>query len=73
MKRQLLLSLTLSLLVSTAFAMPANEQAVSAEVKTSSAAIHSIVAEGGSTHPAQQYQRVAQDGSDYAKAQHSRG
>jgi hypothetical protein len=73
MKRQLLLSLTLSLLASTAFALPANEQAVSAEAKASSVLIHDTLADGGSSHPAQQYQRVAQDGSDYAKAQHSRG
>jgi hypothetical protein len=73
MKRQLLLSLTLSLLASTAFALPASEQAVSAEAKAVSALVHPTLADGGSTHPAQQYQRVAQDGSDYAKAQHSRG
>ncbi|WP_397450149.1 hypothetical protein [Pseudomonas sp. NA-150] len=87
MKRQLLLSLTLSLLASTAFAMPASEQAVSAEAKTS-AALHDTLAEGGSdranaqhqrvadsgaSHLVQQYQRVAQDGAEYVNAQHARG
>jgi hypothetical protein len=73
MKRQLLLSLTLSLLASTAFALPASEQPVSAEAKASSAAVHPLFSDSGSSHPAQQYQRVAQDGADYVKAQHSRG
>jgi len=87
MKHPLLLSLSLSLLASTAFAMPANEQAVSAQAKPASAtAFHTIaeggsdraikrsgrVAESGSGRLIQQYQRVAEGGSDRLIEQHRR-
>lgn len=87
MKRQLLLSLILSLLAANTFAMPANEQAISAEAKPGSAVIHHTVAEGGSdrlieqhsrvadtgsARLIQQYQRVAESGSDRLIEQHQR-
>ncbi|SFX79789.1 hypothetical protein SAMN03159309_02766, partial [Pseudomonas sp. NFACC36] len=47
MKRQLLMSLSLSLLASTAFALPASEQATP-QVKDSHSVYSQTVAEGGS-------------------------
>jgi hypothetical protein len=87
MKRQLLLSLTLSLLAANTFAMPASEQAISAEAKPAPTVIHHTVAEGGpdrlieqpsrvadsgSARLIQQYQRVAESGSDRLIEQHQR-
>lgn len=66
MKRQLLLSLTLSLLAANAFAIPAAEQNISAEATSGSAVISQpldSLAEGGSDRVLQR-DRVAEGGSD---------
>lgn len=62
MKRQLLLSLTLSMLASTAFALPAAEQATP-QVKASQSAFGQTVAADGSDRTPQG-QTLAADGSD---------
>lgn len=72
MKLRLLLSLTLSMLASTAFAMPATEQAVSAQAKTVPVNVFNTVAETSSGRLIQQYQRVAEGGADHLAAQHRR-
>ncbi|MDY7563158.1 hypothetical protein QN382_05210 [Pseudomonas sp. 10B1] len=87
MKHPLLLSLTLSLIASCAFAMPVSEQAVSAQAKPVLAATFNTLAEGDSDHAnkqsgriadtgtgrlIQQYQRVAEGGSDRLLEQHRR-
>ncbi|MEB0040994.1 MULTISPECIES: hypothetical protein [unclassified Pseudomonas] len=85
MKHPLLLSLSLSLLASSAFAMPASEQALSAQAKPASAALFNTLSEGGSDHAIkqrgriadtgrliQQYQRVAEGGADRLLEQHRR-
>ncbi|WP_339431802.1 MULTISPECIES: hypothetical protein [unclassified Pseudomonas] len=62
MKRQLLLSLTLSMLASTAFALPAAEQATP-QVKTSYSVFSQTVAADGSDRTPQG-QTLAEDGYD---------
>lgn len=61
MKRQLLMSLSLSLLASTAFALPATEQATP-QVKESHSVYSQTVAEGGRERLEQK--GLAEDGSD---------
>ena len=61
MKRQLLLSLTLSLLATSAFALPASEQPVLGEMKVNQQAVMPTLAQDGKL--IQQYQRVAADGN----------
>ncbi|GGU60262.1 hypothetical protein GCM10009504_16520 [Pseudomonas laurentiana] len=66
MKRQLLLSLSLSLLAAHAFALPAAEQALSAEVRSSSAVINrslDTLAEGGADRLLER-NRIAEGGAD---------
>lgn len=70
MKRQLLLSLTLSLLATSAFAMPANEQPLLGEMKASQRAELPTLAEDGKL--IQQYQRVADNGPDRVIQQYQR-
>jgi hypothetical protein len=60
MKRQLI-ALTLSLLASSAFAMPASEQAMLGEVKMSQEVGLPTVTQEGTDRVIQQYQRVAAD------------
>jgi hypothetical protein len=80
MKHPLLLSLSLSLLASTAFAMPANEQAVSAQAQQTVVEDGSDranqraarVADTDSGRLVQQYQRVAEGGADRLAEQHTR-
>jgi len=62
MKRQLLMSLSLSLLASTAFALPASEQATP-QVKDSHSVYSQTVAEGGRERLEQK--GLAADGSDH--------
>lgn len=67
MKRQLLLSLTLSLLAANAFAVPATEQNLSAEARDSATVVSQplgTVAEGGSDRLIERSKRVAEGGSD---------
>jgi len=67
MKRHLLLSLTLSILAANAFALPAEEQHLSAESRTSSAEIAQplkTLAEGGADRLQERAARVAEGGSD---------
>ncbi|MBC3467910.1 hypothetical protein HU729_20320, partial [Pseudomonas sp. RW10S2] len=62
MKRQLLLSLSLSILAANAFALPAADQHLSAETRSSSAVIAQplkTVAEGGSDRLIERNNRVA--------------
>lgn len=61
MKRQLLLSLTLSLLASSAFALPASEQPVLGQMKATQQAVLPTLAQDGKL--IQQYQRVAASGT----------
>ena len=61
MKRQLLLSLTLSMLASTAFALPAADQATP-QVKSSQSVFSQTVAEGGRDRLEEK--GLVQDGSD---------
>lgn len=66
MKRQLLLSLSLSILAANAFAIPASEQSLTAESRSSSTVISqplNTLAEGGSDR-LQERNRVAEGGSD---------
>lgn len=86
MKRQLLLSLTLSLLASSAFALPASEQPVLGQMKaTQQAALPTLAQDGkliqqyqrvaanGTAHNlARQYQRVADNGPDRVIQQYQR-
>jgi hypothetical protein len=60
MKRQLI-ALTLSLLASSAFAMPASEQPVLGEVKSAQQVGLPTLAQEGSDRLINQYQRVAGD------------
>ena len=62
MKRQLLLSLTLSMLASTAFALPAADQATP-QVKAAHSVFSQTVAEGGSDRLLER-NKVAADGYD---------
>jgi len=62
MKRQLLLSLTLSMLASTAFALPAAEQATPQVKDNHSTFSHTLAADGSDRTP--QGQTLAADGSD---------
>lgn len=67
MKRQLLLSLTLSILAANAFALPAADLHLTAESRSSSAEIAQplkTVAEGGSDRLIERNDRVAEGGSD---------
>ena len=68
MKRQLLLSLSLSILAANAFALPAADQHLSAEARSGSAPISqspNTLAEGGSDRLIEQRtNRVAEGGSD---------
>ncbi|MGH8387826.1 MAG: hypothetical protein ACRESJ_20455 [Pseudomonas sp.] len=66
MKRQLLLSLTLSMLASTAFAMPAAEQATPQAKVHHSVFIQTIAADGSDRTPGQ---TLAADGSDRTPGQ----
>ncbi|MFJ3482910.1 hypothetical protein ACIPL1_05955 [Pseudomonas sp. NPDC090202] len=59
MKSQLLLSLTLSLLASSAFALPASEQPALGEVKAAQQVGLPTVAQDGPGRLVNQYQRVA--------------
>ena len=61
MKRQILMSLSLSLLASTAFALPASEQATP-QVKDSQSVYSQTVAEGGRDRLEQK--GLVEDGSD---------
>ena len=61
MKRQLLMSLSLSLLASTAFALPASEQATP-QVRDSHSVYSQTVAEGGRDRLEEK--GLAEDGSD---------
>ncbi len=62
MKRQLLLSLSLSLLASTAFALPAADQATP-QVKAAHSVFSQTVAEGGNDR-LKEKGLITQDGSD---------
>ena len=64
MKRQLLMSLSLSLLASTAFALPASEQATP-QVKDSHSVYSQTVAEGGRDRLEEK--GLAEDGYDRTK------
>ncbi|MDR2306192.1 MAG: hypothetical protein LBE53_03205 [Paucimonas sp.] len=67
MKRQLLLSLTLSILAANAFALPAAEQHLSAESHSSAATFSqplNTLAEGGAERLQERAGRVAEGGSD---------
>ncbi|HEY0285850.1 MAG TPA: hypothetical protein VGC62_02350 [Pseudomonas sp.] len=72
MKHPLLLSLTLSLLATSAFAMPASEQPVIGEMKDSQQAVMSTLAQDGKDRLIQQYQRVADNGPDRLIQQYQR-
>ena len=66
MKRQLL-TLTLSILAANAFAMPADDQALTSEARSPSASVAQplkTVAEGGSDRLIERSSRVAEGGSD---------
>lgn len=70
MKRQILLSLTLSLLATSAFALPASEQPVLGEMKGShQTELPTLVQDGKLV---QQYQRVADNGPDRLVQQYQR-
>lgn len=69
MKLHLLLSLSLSIFAASAIAMPAAEQAPSAEVKAGSHAEHVTSAQDGLIH---HYQRVAEHGPDRVVQQYQR-
>ncbi|MCY1390773.1 hypothetical protein D9M71_55960 [compost metagenome] len=73
MKRQMLLSLTLSLLAANAFAIPATEQNISAEAKPSTEVSQPLgnLAEGGSDRTLQR-DRFAEGGSDRLIEQNQR-
>ncbi|QTT91192.1 hypothetical protein [Pseudomonas chlororaphis] len=62
MKRQLLLSLTLSILAANAFALPAAEQATPQVKASTSVLTQTLAADGGDRTP--QGQTLASDGSD---------
>jgi hypothetical protein len=62
MKRQLLLSLTLSILAANAFALPAAEQATPQVKASTSVFTQTLAADGGDRTP--QGQTLASDGSD---------
>ncbi|PMY48049.1 MULTISPECIES: hypothetical protein [unclassified Pseudomonas] len=62
MKRQLLLSLTLSILAANAFALPAAEQATPQVKASTSVFTQTLAADGGDRTP--QGQTLAADGSD---------
>ncbi|QBF24939.1 hypothetical protein EXN22_04225 [Pseudomonas tructae] len=69
MKRQLLLSLSLSILAANAFAVPAAEQALTAESRSSSSSTVisqplNPLAEGGSDRLLERNNRVAEGGAD---------
>lgn len=67
MKRQLLLSLSLSFLAANAFALPAADLHLSAESRSSSIGISQPldpVAEGGSDRLIERNDRIAEGGSD---------
>lgn len=66
MKRQLLLSLTLSMLASTAFALPAADQATPQVKDTHSVFSQTVAADGSDRTPGQ---TVAADGSDRTPGQ----
>lgn len=75
MKRQLLLSLTLSLLAVNAFAVPATEQNLSAEARDSATVTSQplgSLAEGGSDRLIERSKRVAEGGSDRLRERNSR-
>jgi hypothetical protein len=59
MKRQMLIALTLSLLASSAFAMPASKQAMLGEVKAAQQAGLPTLAQDGPDRLINQYQWVA--------------
>ena len=65
MKRQILLSLSLSLLASTAFALPANEQATPQVKSSHSAFSQTIAADGSDRTPLGQ--TLAEGGNDRLK------
>ncbi|OLU01307.1 hypothetical protein [Pseudomonas reinekei] len=64
MKRQLLLSLTLSMLASTAFALPAAEQATPQAKDHHSVFSHTVAADGSDRTPGQ---TLAEGGNDRLK------
>lgn len=75
MKRQLLLSLSLTLLAANAFAVPATEQNLSAEARDSATVISqplNTLAEGGSERVLDRSNRVAEGGSDRLIERNSR-
>jgi hypothetical protein len=72
MNRQLLLTLTFSLLAANAFAMPVAEQEPSGEVKMESQAVHKTLAQGDEPRLIQQYQRVAEHGPERLVQQYQR-
>ena len=71
MKRQLI-ALTLSLLASSAFAMPASEQTVLGEAKTTQTSVMPTLAQDGPDRLINQYQRVADNGPDRLIQQYQR-
>jgi len=71
MKRQLI-ALTLSLLASSAFAMPASEQPVLGEVKAAQQVGLPTLAQDNATRVINQYQRVADNGPDRLVQQYQR-
>ena len=66
MKRHLLLSLTLSMLASTAFALPAADQATPQVKDSHSVFSHTLAADGSDRTPGQ---TLAADGSDRTPGQ----
>jgi hypothetical protein len=86
MKRQLLLSLTLSLLATSAFGLPASEQPILGQMKAVQQAVlptvaqdskliqqyQRVAADGTATNLARQYQRVADNGPDRVIQQYQR-
>ncbi|MBD8600367.1 MULTISPECIES: hypothetical protein [unclassified Pseudomonas] len=71
MKRQLI-ALTLSLLASSAFAMPASEQAILGEAKATQHSGLPTLAQDGPDRLINQYQRVAENGPDRLIQQYQR-
>jgi len=71
MKRQLI-ALTLSLLASSAFAMPASEQPVLGEAKAAQEIGLPSLAQDGPDRLINQYQRVADNGPDRLVQQYQR-
>jgi hypothetical protein len=71
MKRQLI-ALTLSLLASSAFAMPVSEQAVLGEAKATQHSGLPMLAQDGPDRLINQYQRVADNGPDRLIQQYQR-